>query len=185
MVTRLLVAGQPHRLVEIEFYYFGEDHLDPFTHRDRLQEQCGRWYFHRSHGSYRSGSFKGIDLTFGDGTARAGVLLRGLEKPDGTLIDGPSLLVDHLLALSGKSTVAELDGFIGELPTWHADQPLRLSDVAVEGRPLYRTARIGLSLKKAKPGDDLFRYLMRRYRYLSEPHRIAKGKLLLVLASTQ
>jgi hypothetical protein len=28
--------GEPHRLVEVEFYYHGEGHPDPFAHRDPL-----------------------------------------------------------------------------------------------------------------------------------------------------
>src|SRR3954470_22893409 len=66
---RLTVGGEPHRFVEVEFYYCGEGHPDPFTHRDPLQKECGRWYFHRTRGEYRGGSFKGVDLTFGDGRA--------------------------------------------------------------------------------------------------------------------
>jgi hypothetical protein len=61
--TRLVVAREPHRFIEIEFYYFDKDHPDPFTHRDPIQLECGRWYFHRTRGEYRSGSFKGLDLT--------------------------------------------------------------------------------------------------------------------------
>ncbi|MBD2184206.1 hypothetical protein [Aerosakkonema funiforme] len=60
----LVVGNEPHRLVEIEFYYCGDVHPDPFTHRDRLQLEFGRWYFHRTRGMYRGGSFKGLDMTF-------------------------------------------------------------------------------------------------------------------------
>src|SRR5260370_37571223 len=75
----LMVGNEPHRFVEIEFYYCGEGHGDPFTHRDPLQLESGRWYFHRTGGMYRSGSFKGLDLTFGSGGAHGGVLLPGME----------------------------------------------------------------------------------------------------------
>ena len=127
--THLLVAGTPHRLTEVEFYYFSESHPDPFTHRDPLQRARGRWYFHRTGGTYKGGSFKGIDLTFGDGEAYGGVLIRGLERPDGTLVDGPSLCVDHLLAACGVASVAALDAYdvdpkppmLGRMHgTWHA-----------------------------------------------------------------
>jgi hypothetical protein len=60
-----VVNGAPHRLAEVEFYYHGAGHRDPFAHRDPLQLESGRWYFHRAGGAYRSGSFKGLDLTFG------------------------------------------------------------------------------------------------------------------------
>src|SRR5579859_507484 len=102
--AHILVNNEPHRLVEIEVYYHGEAHPDPFTHRDPLQKENGRWYFHRTRGTYRGGSFKGIDLTFGDGKAFGGVLIRSIETASGTLIDGPSLCVDHLLAKTGART---------------------------------------------------------------------------------
>jgi hypothetical protein len=63
--TRLLAAGVPHRFTEVEMYYYGEPHPDPFTHRDPIQKYTGLWYFHRTAGVYRGGSFKGVDLTFG------------------------------------------------------------------------------------------------------------------------
>src|SRR5947209_1578323 len=77
--TILMVGGERHRFTEIEFYYHGGKHLDVFTHRDPIQKECGRWYFHRTRGTYRGGSFKGLDLTFGGPDAFGGVLIRGIE----------------------------------------------------------------------------------------------------------
>jgi hypothetical protein len=180
---RVLVAGRPYRFVEVEVYYHGEPHADPFTHRDPLQLECGRWYFHRTRGTYRSGSFKGLDLTFGSGEAFGGVLIRGIEAPDGTLIDGPSLCVDHLLAATGMKSVAALDTAIAGRVAWDVGNPLRLeSTAAQEDRPILRSARVGLSLKKAGMSTSMPRFILRRYRYLTEPRRTAKGKPLLVLA---
>ena len=59
----LIVAGEKYRLVEIEFYCYAEEHPDVFTHREELQKEFGIWYFHRNAGKYKSGSFKGLDLT--------------------------------------------------------------------------------------------------------------------------
>lgn len=89
--THLVVAGDIYYLVEIEFYYYNQQHPDPFTHKDPLQLTCGRWYFHRQGNKYRSGSFKGIDLTFGDGETFGGILIRSIAAPDNTIIDGPTL----------------------------------------------------------------------------------------------
>jgi len=124
--SRLHVGGRPHRFAEVEFYYHGPHHLDPFTHRDPVQLECGRWYFHKTRGVYRGGSFKGIDLSFGDGVAHGGVLIRSLEKPDGSLIDGPSLLVDHLLDATGAGDVASLDRAINRRVAWEPGNPLYL-----------------------------------------------------------
>jgi hypothetical protein len=181
---RLVVARQRYRFTEIEFYYFADIHADSFTHRDPLQREHCRWYFHRTGGVYRSGSFKGMDLTFGDGQAMGGILIRGLETPTGDLVDGPSLLVDHLLDATAAGTVAALDKAIAGRSAWDADNPLRLEAVPPDDPvPVYRCGRVGLSLKRATPErGDMPRFLMRPYRYLTEPRRIKKGKIYLILA---
>ncbi len=79
--SRLTVGKQAYRLVEIEFYYWSDAHPDPFAHRDPIQFSIGHWYFHRTRGTLRSGSFKGLDLTFGDGPTSGGILIRGMETP--------------------------------------------------------------------------------------------------------
>src|SRR4051812_37511319 len=98
-----LAAGTPFRFAELEMYYHGEGHLDPFAHAHPLQLRAGRWYFHRSGGSYRGGTFKGLDLTLGDGSATFGVLIRTIVGPDGSVITGPSRIVDFLLRLTGTA----------------------------------------------------------------------------------
>src|SRR5687768_13664992 len=82
--SRLMVGGVPHRLTEIEFYYHAEGHRDPFAHCQPVQLFLGRWYFHRSGGTYRGGSFKGVDLTFAGPEAYGGILIRGMEAPGPT-----------------------------------------------------------------------------------------------------
>lgn len=181
--VNLRAGGQTHRLVEVEFYLRAAEHPDPFTHGEPLQLQCGRWYFHRTAGVYRGGSFKGLDLTFGDGTVYGGVLFRGLEAADGTFIDGPSLLVDHLLRLTKAASVRVLDAMIAGRTAWDASNPLYLEDVEPpRTQPLLRSGRVGLTLKNARNKAEAPRYLLLPYRYLTEPRRTAKGKVLMVLA---
>jgi hypothetical protein len=174
--TTWIIGGQPHRIAECEFYYRGPAHDDPFTHGDPIQVHPGRWYFHKTAGIYRGGSFKGIDVTFGDGTARGGILIRSAETADGTLIDGPSLLVDHLLRLCGAATVAGLDRQIDRRLAWDRSNPLLFEEVPTAGRGVLACARVGLSLRRASPGSAKPEYLTRPYRFLTEPARIAKGK---------
>lgn len=182
--TDLLVAGQPHRFAELEAYYHGDGHPDPFTHRDPLQYQAGRWYFHRTGGAYRSGSFKGVDLTFGDGTAMFGVLVRTIVAPDGTVIDGPSRTVDHVLKVTGEPGVPALDARIAGRKVWDESSPLAVRESAdPRSQTVHPTARVGLSLKRSRSGrTDTPAYLMRPYRYLTEPRRIGQGKPQLVCA---
>jgi hypothetical protein len=181
--SHLRVGRQLYRLVEIEFYYWSPTHPDPFTHRDPIQFDIGHWYFHRTRGVYRGGSFKGLDLTFGHGDASGGILIRGLETPDGRLIDGPSLCVDHLLDATGAATVAELDRAINKRLAWEKGNPLVLEETDTgEERPSLRSPRVGLMLKKVTARTDSTCFVMRPYRYLCEPRRTKKGKLHLVLA---
>jgi hypothetical protein len=210
----LMVGGEAHRLAEIEFYYYASVHADPFAHRDPVQQHNGRWYFHRSHRVYRGGSFKGIDLAFGDGEAFGGVLFRSLMLPSpqrgrgvggegatvvetsnpsppaplpqgerGEMVVGPSLLVDHLLARSAAGDVASLDRVIGERLAWDTTSPLALAP-SPEPRTeqIFQSARVGLTLRRSKKGDQAVQYIVRNYRYFTEPRRISKGKPHMVVA---
>ncbi len=181
--TQLMVGGLAHRFTEVEMYYHGEGHADPFAHKDPVQLHCGRWYFHRTSGTYRSGSFKGVDLAFGENGNYAGVLIRGLEKPNGELIDGPSLLVDYLLDATAAETVARLDKVIGTRVAWESGNPLFIREAdGLEQRSLYRSGRIGLTLKRSGGKKEMQQFVLKPYRYVSQPKKIAKGKPLLVLA---
>jgi hypothetical protein len=178
---RLRAAASVCRLVEIEFYFDSADHPDPFAHRDPVQAHCGRWYFHRIGRSYRGGSFKGLDLTFGSDGAHGGILIRSLETPEGHLVVGPSLCVDYLLATTGSSSVAVLADAIGDRHATAPDSPLQLVDGAPVDVTLFRSARVGLSLKRHDDAIARDR-LARRYRFLTEPRRVTKGRPELIAA---
>lgn len=180
---RLQVAGAPHRLVEIEFYFDSQQHPDPFTHRHPAQATSGRWYFHRIGASYRGGSFKGLDLTLGDGVAHGGVLIRSLETPSRRVVVGPSLCVDYLLELTHSPTVAALASAQADRPALDPKAPLSLDDSAENeaALTLFRTARVGLSLKRHRDAIAVDR-LARRYRFLTEPRRVTKGRAELIAA---
>lgn len=173
--ARLVVAGKPHRLIEVEVYYHGPGHEDPFAHRDPVQQAVGVWYFHRTGGTYRGGSFKGLDLAFGAPGVFGGVLFRGLETADGRFVDGPSLLVDHVLMTTGIRTVRELDATIGGRLAWDASSPVHLVAAKPEPREVYRAARVGLTLKRAA-GKAWPTFLTKDYRFLTEPRHTKKGK---------
>src|SRR5207249_3108616 len=105
---------------------------------------------------------------------------RSIQSTEGVLIDGPSLSVDHLLARSAAADVATLDARIGGQVAWDPANPLVLSVTAVNDQhPLYRSARVGLSLKRLKASPEPPRFIMRPYRYLTEPRRVSKGKIYL------
>lgn len=178
-----LAAGRRYRFAEVEMYYSGPGHHDPFAHRDPVQLEDGRWYFHKTRGEYRGGSFKGLDLTLGDGRAHFGVLIRTVVMPDGTVLAGPSLTVDHLLAQTKAAGVAALDALINARPIWDASSPLAIVEAErPRAAAVYATSRVGLSLKKARGRPEMPRLLGRPYRFLTEPAAISKGKVHLVVA---
>jgi hypothetical protein len=180
--TVLDVAGEAHELCEIEFYLHGDDHPDPFTHGQALQRSSGRWYFHKSGESYRGGTYKGLDITFGPPDVFGGILLRSLLGPDGQLINGSSLCVEHLLARTGHADVASLAAAIGEHDVAADDSLLRLRAVPERAQTIYYTSRVGLTLKRVAEHPEMPDYIVRRYRALTQPRRIEKGRVQLIIA---
>ena len=176
---RLRAADSSSRLVEIELYYDSKEHPDPFAHRHPEQASPERWYFHRIGESYRGGSFKGLDLTFGNGGAHGGILIRSLETSEGRVVVGPSLCVDHLLATTGSPSVAALARMIGGRHATDPESPLQLIDESNGNGQrdvrLFRSARVGLSLKRHNDAIAADR-LVRPYRFLTEPRRVTKGR---------
>ena len=171
------IAGQEHRFVEIELYWNGPGHHDTFTHGDIMQKEFGRWYFHRSGATYRGGSYKGLDIAVGGAHTWAGILVRGLERlADGALVDGPSMCVDHILALTGQSSIVALVNAFGREvdPSPGSSLYVTLAEPA-RAVEVVESPRIGLTLKRgALPERAAF--LARPYRFLSEPARIKKGR---------
>lgn len=179
----LVVGGEAHRLLEIEFYYHGEGHEDPFAHCDPFQKTSGLWYFHREGGEYRGGSFKGVDISFGPEGMFGGILIRTILKPDGDMVNGCSLCVDHMLATTNHPKIASLDGEIAGRSVWDTSSPLHLSllDAADSSQPIWSTARVGLTLKRMYQNPTMPDFIMSDYRFLTQP-TIPKGKVHTVVA---
>lgn len=190
----LHVGEVTYRLSEIEFYYRSPRHPDPFVHGYPLQKNPGAWYLHRHGSGFRGGSFKGIDLCFGNRVSYGGILLRSIavaagnahpsgggptEIREGELISGPSLVVDALMNNLHAASVAELDRMISRYPAWSRKNPLHISLQRRRPMPFWRTQRVGL---KPSQSDVAERYRSAHYRYLNEPHRITKGRGLLIAA---
>ncbi|MBH25805.1 MAG: hypothetical protein CMH57_15470 [Myxococcales bacterium] len=184
--TRLMIGARPHRLLEIEFYYHGAGHEDPFAHCDPLQQSTARWYFHRDEGSYRGGSFKGLDISFGPEGEFGGILIRTIEAVGGAMVNGCSLSVDHALAVTGYESVAALDAAIDGRSVWDASSPLSLvPDEGLEPRGrIWATGRVGLTLKRMARHPTMPEFLMKPYRFLTEP-TIKKGKAHTIIAMHQ
>ena len=164
-----------------------------------------RRYFHRvptvtgvSAASYRGGSRKGMDLTFGSPTVslpnsfvsetssdstRGGILLRTIRRvEDQKVVSGPSRLVDEILAQSGAQSISELvqsrwkgDTFAFS-PTIPGSRPsLRFiprKKFSVVSNP-FRCPRIGLDLSHRStansPLDPRVTFVCKPYRYIINP----------------
>lgn len=66
----LKINNACYRLVDFEFYCFGEAFPDPHTYKNKLQLKSGKLYLHGS----------GLDITFGDGINHGGILVRSVIK---------------------------------------------------------------------------------------------------------
>jgi len=111
----LVINGKRYRFTELEYYFTSSTHNDPFTHCDDVQYTLANWYFHRSGKSYKSGSYKGLDISIGNSEKEAGgILIRSIESLDGTasVVCGPSKTVDKILELCKAEQ--NVKGFVEE-----------------------------------------------------------------------
>lgn len=179
----LMINGVPHRFTEIEFYLNGGNHPDDFAHDDPLQKETGSFYFHKVGGKYKAGSFKGMDITFAKDGFFGGILIRGIQKltPPRVIIDGPSLVVDHILKTCGASNVPEMVGMLSSLSTCDMNNLMHVAPTTKTGtRVIYSSARVGLTLKDFSRNRE--QYICRFYRFFSHPKDTKKGKPLMVLS---
>src|SRR5262249_61968045 len=89
----------------------------------------------------------------------------------------------HRPAAPAAPAVPPLAGAAGSRRAWEAGNPLLLEDVSPgPARAVYRSARVGLSLKRSRKAPEPPRFVMRPYRFFTEPRRTAKGKPHMVLA---
>lgn len=108
--AHLVIGGHLYRLGEIELYYFTDKHQDFYVHRDKLQQTFGQVYFHRfKGGSYRGGTRRGMDFTFGSPGSCLGILIRTIQNiSSGQVITGPSNTVGHILQVLGYESIDDL-----------------------------------------------------------------------------
>jgi len=174
----LKINGTTKRVCEVEFYFCGGTHQDTFTHQDEVQQLNARWYFHKTGKKYRTGNYKGLDVTFGmDNKGYGGILFRAISDVDGSnYLSGPCLLVNDVLSLCEVKDIDELVG--KENFSLHADHAgsllyLEESNELKEAK-LYESPRFGLNLKGKNEKGHTF--IMRNYRYVIFPEKNKKGK---------
>jgi len=172
------VNGIVLRICEVEFYYCGGAHQDTFAHCDEMQKLNCHWYFHKNGKKFRSGNYKGLDITFGsDKKGFGGILLRAISNVDGgDYISGPCLLVNKVLELCNVSSIDDLvvaNGFslngdhVGSL--LYLEESNDLPEATIYGSP-----RFGLTLKEYN--EARAKFIMQDYRYVIFPEKNKKGK---------
>lgn len=79
----LVVNSKKFRIIECEGYLYSPEHPDLFVHKNEMQKSFNMFYFHRASksatGKYKSGTFKGVDITFSEHPGEyAGLLIRSI-----------------------------------------------------------------------------------------------------------
>lgn len=182
--TLLSINGTYFQIYELEFYLYNEKHKDIFTHKFEEQLTNFKWYFHKSSPkeyAYKSGTFKGLDLTCGSNTmdnkSYGGILIRSIKNMvTSEIIQGPCCVVNKILELTNCITIKQLvcDEMKNNI---NADSPILNLTIADNNiQHVFQTPRIGLTLKKKDNLEDRQYYIGQLYRYILEPWKITKGK---------
>ncbi len=171
------VKNHEFQICEIEFYINSESHPDTYTHGDPLQKNFGKIYFHRMNGkSYKGGTFKGVDLTFGDQNMYFGVLIRSMyDILNEEMISGPCNVVNKILALNNCNNINE---FMAEKQepldaVSNKDFCFAKSDVVFNNN-IYVGPRIGLSDKYLEWKNKLYRFVSRVELIKKEKKKLVK-----------
>lgn len=77
--SAIKIIDRIFRICEIEFYKCNEEHRDTYTHCDKDQKTKCHFYFHKyKTGTYKSGTYKCLDITNGDKKTYFGILIRSV-----------------------------------------------------------------------------------------------------------
>lgn len=194
--------GERLRLMEIEFYWRGDEHPDGrpshhdiFAHGHPIQkDNFGKWYWHRQgqkpDAAFKGASYKGADVTFGpvSGGGYGGILLRSVQRvSDGEIIEGSCNVAHEILRHHRLDSIVDLHAL------WKGDtdaftNPTLFFTRALTPRPfltgqpmMIKSPRVGLTLKQA--GDTRPMYIMQPYRYTMLPLFNKKQKQTIVLSA--
>ncbi len=178
------------RIVEIEFYLNdNKNHQDPFIHGDVHQETPAKWYFHRQNGkSYKAGTYKGLDITFGYKNTKqhvyGGILIRTIQDiKSKKLIEGPCNVVDYILKVCKCKTIQDLVTATTTTTTTTAPGDVFKTDSnstlylepnsTLTKQDIITGPRVGLTLKV--PSSAKEEYIFKDYRFMIFGDQIKKN----------
>lgn len=137
-----------------------------------------------SHASFKVGTYKGMDLTFGGEKHYGGMLIRAIMNlTTKEYIEGPCNSVSVLLNNAGVKEFKDL-----KLPSWpdndgsafDAKSPLGhlvFCGTELPHRDIVTSPRVGLTLKRYDTEKE--KYLLADYRYLNFPELCKKQNVLI------
>jgi hypothetical protein len=192
--SKIIVCGHQYSFAEIEIYFWDKEHQDPFIHKDEHQKTSGKWYFHRANGkSYKDGTFKGMDLTFGHKDSYGGILVRSIvDDSTQELVEGSCNVIKKIMThFPGISKMNEFVDIVKQnkkcnnVPiTAFKSSPddfmfIKESSEVVN---FIKCPRVGLTLKHK--GEDRNRFVMKQYRYINSTiaHKLKKFKAGIILS---
>jgi 3-methyladenine DNA glycosylase Mpg len=171
--TYLIVNEKQFRICEIEFYHYSESHKDCYVHRNPDQSKYGKYYFHKyGTGTYKSGTYKGLDLTFGNDDVFCGILIRSIyDVENDEMIEGPCRSVNRILEEYGLEKVMDFtSGKLLDITNNEHDFIIKTDlEDPIEKEKVYKGMRVGLS-------DKYPEYKIKKYRYLIMKNKIKKQK---------
>jgi len=165
----LMVDGKEYRVAEIEFYiktdFQKNGHIDSYTHGDPNQKRFAKWYLHRyPNGSYKGGTYKGLDLTLGNKNTYFGILIRAIyDESTGIIVEGPCKVVNKILEHYNCTDVAQyMNGKQDPLNARNTRNFYlkRKKNLVVED--IYCGSRIGLSDRYPEWRDVKYRFLIKK-----------------------
>lgn len=164
--TGLWINGQIYRILEIEFYLHSPNHPDGYVHKNPEQQISYGWYFHRfGNGTYKNGTFKGLDITLGSPGVYFSILIRTIGTPS-LVIEGPCKTVDHVLEQMNVQNIYQMTGGIC---CSCIGGPLCLISYNWVQEQIWTGSRVGLSTKHLE-------FKEKDYRFLIMKHLIRKQK---------
>lgn len=185
----LVINNTHYRICEIEYYLKCNVHDDPYVHGDPHQKTIGKWYFHRhGTGTYKGGTFKGMDLTFGysDGTDfYGGILIRSIQHlRTKKIIEGPCNVVTLILKQCNVNSIGDLTKKYTDpipIPAFDNTNVLYIAKKTKKLNKLniFTAPRVGLGFYNSD--TEKLRYIMKNYRYLVHPNKIKKNIYALII----
>jgi hypothetical protein len=167
----MYIGTQKYFLEEVEFYYHADSHKDSYVHQIQDQKTSQQWYFHKyKTGAYKSGTYKGLDLTFGTTTSFGGILIRAIENATThEYVIGPCNVVNHILKQLNLEEVQDLVSNMKSDEAFSDKNPFYLKKEKGVSNTIFKGPRVGLSAKYPP-------YMFLNYRFLKSPNVTLKYK---------